>query len=287
MWRGSYSAMAEELDQPGWAIFAPDELATNMVGQAVRFFPSVGSTNDLLKDQARAGAAEGLVFVADEQVAGRGRRGRSWTAPAGTSLLVSMLLRPTWLPPQDAFLLTMLAAVAAAEALETTGPRIDLKWPNDLQIGGRKLGGILVETEISEDRLAWAVIGCGINVNWRPAVIPEIAGTATSLSEQLGYQISRRQLLHALLTTLDIRYADLRRGAKSALVGAWRQRLTTLGQQVRAETPRGILHGLAQDVTADGGLVICDNMGRRHIVTAGDVTVRLDALGDENVSLET
>lgn len=269
--------MVEGLDQPGWASFEPGELSTRALGQAVRFFPSVGSTNDLLKDEARAGAAEGLVFVTDEQVAGRGRRGRSWTAPAGTSLLVSVLLRPTWLLPQDAFLLTMLAAVAAAEALETTGLRVDLKWPNDLQIEGRKLGGILVETEITTHGLVWAVIGCGININWNPAVVPELADTATSLSAQLGQNIARRPLLHALLTTLDAHYAQLRRGAKSALVDTWRGRLNTLGQQVRAETPQGVIHGFAQEVTSDGSLVICDSTGRQHIVTAGDVTVRPDA----------
>ena len=275
--------MVEGLDQPGWARFEQSELSTNVVGQAIRFFPSVGSTNDLLKNEARAGAAEGLVFVTDEQLAGRGRRGRSWTAPAGTSLLVSVLLRPTWLLPQDAFLLTMLAAVAAAEALETTGLHIDLKWPNDLQIEGRKLGGILVETEITTHGLAWAVIGCGININWNPVVVPELAHTATSLSARLGQHVARRPLLHALLTTLDTGYAELRRGAKSALVNTWRGRLNTLGQQVRAETPQGVLHGFAEDVTSDGGLVICDRTGRRHIVTAGDVTVRPDAAGRAGV----
>ncbi|PLS80079.1 MAG: biotin--[acetyl-CoA-carboxylase] ligase [Chloroflexi bacterium] len=271
--------MVDELDQGGWAHFAPSELQTKVVGQTIRFFPTVGSTNDLIKDEARAGAAEGLVFVADEQVAGRGRRGRSWTAPAGSSLLVSVLLRPTWLQPHDGFLLTILAAVAAAEALETPGLHVDLKWPNDLQIAGRKLGGILVETEISADRLVWAVLGCGINVNWHPSVMPELASTATSLSAQLGHPVARRPLLHALLTTLDTRYAALRSGAQSALLAAWRDRLSTLGQLVRVETPQGLLHGRAEDVTAAGGLVIRDQAGERHVVTAGDVTVRPDTLG--------
>ena len=272
--------MVDKLDQEGWAHFAPFELQTTVVGQAVRFFPSVSSTNDLLKVEARAGAAEGLVFVADEQVAGRGRRGRSWTAPAGTSLLVSVLLHPTWLRPHDGFLLTILAAVAAVEALETTGLHVDLKWPNDLQIAGLKLGGILVETEISADQLTWAVIGCGINVNWHPLAVPELANTATSLSAHLGQPTARRPLLHALLTTLDTRYAQLRTGAQSDLLTAWRDRLSTLGQPVRAETPQSILEGLAEDVTADGGLVIRDQAGERHIVTAGDVTVRPNTLGD-------
>ncbi len=257
-----------------WAMLKPDQLATTAIGHPIRFFPSVGSTNDLLKTEARAGAAEGLVFVTDEQVAGRGRRGRSWTAPAGTSLLVSVLLRPTWLPPTNAFILTSLAAVAAAEALETTGLTIKLKWPNDLQVAGRKLGGILVETEMANDQLHWVVVGCGINVNWDPSVVPELATTATSMSAELGQQVPRQPLLLALLQSFDRHYIALRHGAGSALFDAWRSRLTTIGQPVLADTPQGSLLGVAEDVTQDGALIIRDNQGQQHLVTAGDVSIR-------------
>lgn len=258
-----------------WTVFSPQELPTTIVGRDVRFFTSVGSTNDLLKEAARDGEVEGLVFVADEQVAGRGRRGRGWTAPSGTSLLSSILLRPAWLAPADAFLMTMLAAVAAAEAIErSTGLMVDLKWPNDLQIGGRKLGGILVETELSDSAVHWVVIGCGINVNWDPRALPELAGSATSLRAELGQPLDRRALLGALLTCLDTRYLELRRGARSALHRDWRDRLVTLGQPVRAETPQGVLLGSATDVTPDGALVILDQHGQQHVISAGDVSIR-------------
>lgn len=263
------------MDQHSWTSFSSSELPTAIVGNQVRFFPSVGSTNDLLKDEARRGASEGLVFVTDEQVAGRGRRGRIWTAPSGTSVLVSILLHPAWLPASDAFFITMLAAVAAAEAIEAvTALPIDLKWPNDLQIRGRKIGGILAETEMSDAQLRWTVIGCGINVNWSPRSIPELAETATSLSDERGALISRRELLQSLLMRLDDRYQLLRQGARSALFDAWRDRLRTLGQTVRAETPGGPIVGVAQDVTLDGGLVLRDQDGRQHIVTAGEVSIR-------------
>lgn len=262
------------MDDSTWAVFTPQARPMVAVGREVRFFQSIGSTNDALKDAARAGAAEGLVYVTDEQVAGRGRRGRTWAAPAGTSLLTSILLRPTWLSPTDAFLLTILAAVAAAEALETAGVKIDLKWPNDLQIAGRKLGGILVETELSDNSVQWAVLGCGINVNWNPGEVPEIAATATSLMVELGEPLSRRNLLQTLLMRLDARYTALRHGARSALFNDWRSRLHTLGQHIRAETPQGVLLGVAEDVTPDGSLVIRDDRGIAHVVTAGDVTVR-------------
>jgi BirA family biotin operon repressor/biotin-[acetyl-CoA-carboxylase] ligase len=263
------------MDQTTWTSYTPAELPTRIVGREVRFFPSVGSTSDLLKDAARHGAGEGLVCVTDEQVAGRGRRGRSWTAPAGTSLLVSILLRPAWLPSSDAFFMTILAAVAAAEAIEAvTSLPIDLKWPNDLQIGGRKLGGILVETEMSDQHIRWIVIGCGINVNWNPRSIPDLAHTATSLSAELGHSVSRRTLLQALLTRLDAHYHLLQQGARSALFDAWRTRLQTLGQQVRAEMPNRIIEGIAEDVTLDGALILRDEQGQQHIVTAGEVSIR-------------
>lgn len=258
-----------------WTASLQTELHTTVLGREIRFFLSVGSTNDLLKDKARAGAAEGLIYVADEQVAGRGRRGRSWTAPAGTSLLTSSLLRPTWLPAHDAFLLTMLAAVSAAEAVESiSGLSVDLKWPNDLQLGGRKVGGLLVETELDADMIHWAVIGCGINVNWNPRSIPELAPIATSLQAELDHAIDRRLLLQALLERLDLRYADLRRGARSALFDAWRARLRTVGQPVQVDTPQGMIVGIAADVTHDGALIVADDRGQRHTVTAGDVSVR-------------
>lgn len=258
-----------------WTTALATELHTGVVGREVRFFPSVGSTNDLLKHEARAGAAEGLVFVADEQVTGRGRRGRSWTAPAGTSLLSSTLLRPTWLPPHDAFLLTMLAAVAAAEAVEAiSGLHVDLKWPNDLHVGGRKLGGLLVETELDAATVHWAVLGCGINVNWNPRAVPELAAVATSVQAELGHDVDRRALLRTLIQRLDTRYNALRLGARSALFEAWRGRLRMLGQPVLADTPQGIIAGIAADVTLQGALVIHDEHGGRHTVSAGDVSVR-------------
>jgi len=258
-----------------WTTPLETELHTNIIGREVHFFPSVGSTNDLLKNEARAGAPEGLVFVADEQVTGRGRRGRSWAAPAGSSVLASILLRPTWLPPSDAFLMTILAAAAAAEAVEAvSGLTVDLKWPNDLQIDGRKLSGVLGETELDADTLHWAVIGCGINVNWNPRAVPELAPIATSVQAELGHSIERIDLLRTLLQQLDARYNALRLGARSALFDAWRVRLRMLGQVVTADTPHGLLVGVADDVTPDGALVIRDERGARHIVTAGDVSVR-------------
>jgi BirA family biotin operon repressor/biotin-[acetyl-CoA-carboxylase] ligase len=132
----------------------------------------------------------------------------------------------------------------------------------------------LVETEMSHTQLRWVVIGCGINVNWNPRSIPELAATATSLSAELDQPVARRGLLQTLLTRLDARYELLRQGQRSALFDEWRSRLHTLGQAVRAETPHGPLLGVAEDVTLDGALILRDDRDQQHIITAGDVSIR-------------
>ena len=152
-------------------------LNTSVLGRTIEYYAQTGSTNDLARRHARAGHQEGLVILADEQTAGRGRMGRAWVAPPGSSLLLSLLLRPAWLPPANSFALTMLAGVALCEAVEQVTPGAALKWPNDLllPIRGpagpalRKAAGILSELELDADRIAWVVIGLGVNVNWSPS----------------------------------------------------------------------------------------------------------------------
>lgn len=234
-----------------------------------------GSTNEDLKRRARDGAPEGLVLSADEQTNGRGRRGRSWLAPPGSSLLLSILLRPTWLAPSDGFFLTILSAVAGAEAVEqTTGLAVGLKWPNDLELDELKIGGVLVETEVRGNQLRWGVLGIGINTNWDPATIPELAATATSLARAADHEIAHAPLLKTLIQRLDHYYLHLRDGARAGLFAAWRGRLTTLGQVVTVTGASAPLEGIAEDVTAQGALLVRDHAGTLHELTAGEVSVR-------------
>jgi BirA family biotin operon repressor/biotin-[acetyl-CoA-carboxylase] ligase len=250
-------------------------LRTRVVGHALQHMPSTGSTNDDLKVAARAGADEGLVLSTDEQMAGRGRHDHRWEAPARSSLLISVLLRPTWLVPADGFYLTMLAAVACAEAIEQViATTVDLKWPNDLQIGGLKIGGILVEAELVGGTIRWAVVGIGLNVNWDPTTVPYLATTATSLSAIAGRSVSRAELLQSLLERIDLHYARLQAGAQAPLVAAWRQRLVTLGRSIRALQAGRSITGIAEDVTATGALIIRDDTGMRHELTSGEVTLQ-------------
>jgi len=258
-------------------------LDSMIVGRMIEHYAEAGSTNELARRQARAGHAEGLVILADLQTAGRGRMGRAWVAPPSSSLLVSLLLRPTWLAPADAFSLTMLAGVALCEAVEqVTSVHAALKWPNDLLLlvrtaAGptlRKAAGILSEIELTGDRIAWVVIGIGVNVNWSPAGIVDernLAEVATSVGVADGQPVERLALLRALLERLDARYEALRRGEQADLFERWRDRLATLGQPVQISLPHGVLRGIAADVERSGALHVRDEHGALHSVLAGDV----------------
>jgi BirA family transcriptional regulator, biotin operon repressor / biotin---[acetyl-CoA-carboxylase] ligase len=226
----------------------------------IRWFDSLDSTNRYLLDEARAGAPDGLVAVADYQTAGRGRRGRDWVAPPGASLLVSVLLRPA-LTPERAPLVTMACGVAMAEAIErVAGFTPGLKWPNDLVVNDRKLVGILAEADAGA-----LVVGAGVNVEWRefPA---ELAETATACNLEAGHPVDRRELLEAFLAALDRRYADL-----DAIITEYRARLVTLGRPVRIERTDGDLVGRAVDVGDAGQLRVEGDDGAVVEVRVGDV----------------
>jgi BirA family biotin operon repressor/biotin-[acetyl-CoA-carboxylase] ligase len=230
----------------------------------IRRFAEIDSTNRYALDAARAGEPAGLVVVADHQTAGRGRLGRTWTAPPGASLLVSALLRP---PTQLATRAGLAGGLALAEAVEAvTGVQPGLKWPNDLMVGERKLAGILAEAQLDAAGPA-VVVGIGCNVNW-DAVPEELAGTATACNLEAGRPVDRDALLDALLTRLD---EHLDRLDEPRLLVDYRNRLITLGQRVRVETPGAVVSGTAVDVGDAGELLVRDDAGSTARVLAGDV----------------
>jgi len=232
----------------------------------VRWFDSLDSTNRYLLDEARRGAPEGLVAVADFQTAGRGRRGRGWVAPPGASLLVSVLLRPA-LAPEQTPLVTMACGVAMVDAVaRVAGFNPGLKWPNDVVVGDRKLVGILAERDGGA-----VVVGAGVNVEWR-AFPAELAETATACNLEAGRSVDRRQLLDVFLAELDRRYAEL-----DAVVGEYRARLETLGRRVRVEGPDGDVVGRAVGIGAAGQLQVEVDGGGAVEVRVGDVVHLRDA----------
>lgn len=212
----------------------------------VRWFAELDSTNRLAVDLARAGASDGVVVGADHQTAGRGRRGRTWESRPGASLLVSVVLRPA------PALVTLAAGVAAAEACAAVaGAAVELKWPNDLLLGGAKLGGIL--SELVGDA---AVVGLGLNLAWAPAGAASL-GPSGPLSGGPGQGVDRGRLLDAYLAGLD---------APDDVLARYRVRCATLGRRVRVELPGGSVEGVATDVD-DAGRLLVD--GRP--IAAGDV----------------
>lgn len=256
-------------------------IATRIIGNVLMRYERVTSTNDIVRERARSGCAEGLIVLAEEQSAGRGRLGRSWVASYGEALLMSVLLRPVWLPPGEAFTLTMLAGVALCEAVEQVATvRARLKWPNDLLLfadgAWRKGAGILTEISIAGDTIEWAIVGVGVNVNQAPVGAVngrDLQQTATSLNAAAGQRISRTALLETLLMILDERYALLRSGERAALFADWRARLAYLGETVTVNLPNGELCGIAEDVAADGTLLLRDAAGVLHTIHTGDVGV--------------
>lgn len=230
----------------------------------IEWFSTLDSTNRYVLDAAREGAPDGLVVVADEQTAGRGRLGRTWEAPPGSSLLVSVLLRRSGDPARtgEPGRIVMAAGLALVAAVgDVVGVEAGLKWPNDLVVDDRKLAGLLAEAE--GDALA---VGAGCNVNWEKFP-EELAQTATACSVEAGHLIDRDALLDAFL---DRFAGTLATG--DALVDRYRERLATLGRSVRVEYMRDAdLVGTAVGVTDDGALVVRDDHGTDHTVVAADV----------------
>ena len=241
-------------------------LTTRRLGRSLLWFAQIGSTNDMAHTQARSGAPDGLLVIADEQTAGRGRLDRRWWAPPGSSLLMSLLLRHP-LPSDRAGQLTMCLGLAAVEGIESvTGLHLALKWPNDLLLNDRKLGGMLTELRLDGERLAYAVLGIGINVNmdfddgrWtmddgKWSIVngrsSSLVETAISLSMVLGRQVDRVALLAAILARCETWYEHVQAGQSPH--AAWAARLDTVGRRVTVATTAGIVMGTAVGVTSQG-----------------------------------
>lgn len=246
-------------------------LDTAFIGQTVFYWPSVDSTNEEARRLAGLGAPEGTLVLADHQTAGRGRLGRRWEAPPGSSLLISVILRPHLGAPQI-HRLTMIAGLAMAEAIEAeTGLWVALKWPNDLLIGEAKVGGVLAEAALVGDRVEYAVVGLGLNVNLDPTQLPgPLLAAASSLSQALGRRVARRPLLQAFLRALERRYQQLQAGILPHR--EWAGRLTMLGRPVIVTVGEEVLEGVAEGVDGDGALLVRLADGSLRLVVAGDVT---------------
>ena len=246
-------------------------LFTRVVGKRLLFFQEITSTMDEAARQAEAGADEGMVVIAESQTAGRGRQGRSWVSSEG-NLYLSVLFRPTLeaLP-----MISILAGVATVRAIRTcTGSDPRIKWPNDVMLGSKKVGGILVESVVQGDRVTYAVLGIGINVGLDIESLGDIRDFTTSLNVSVGHPVSREDVLRQLLHNLDGLYQQVMQGG--LVLPEWRPMLETLGQRVRAWGSSASCTGLAEDVDELGNLQLRLDSGQMVTLTAGDVSLSDD-----------
>ncbi len=237
----------------------------------LEFHDVIDSTNARALELARSGAPEGTLVVADHQTAGRGRRGRSWFAAPGSSLLFSLVLKPE-VPPRGAGLLGIAAAAAAARATAAAGARVGVKWPNDVVTlpEERKLAGVLVEVSVRGGRLEHAVVGIGLNALGDPSTFPpEIRETATTLEAASRARPKRARLLREILEELAALYAALKE-SPAALLEMVRPAVVTLGKRVRVSREEGSLAGTAVGLGSWGELLVVAE-GRLVEVSAGEV----------------
>jgi BirA family biotin operon repressor/biotin-[acetyl-CoA-carboxylase] ligase len=254
----------------------------------VRRVVTTGSTNTDVMALAREGEPEGVVLVADHQSAGRGRLGRTWLAPARSSLLLSVLLRP---PGSLVDVVTMAVALSMVDAVRSVaGVEARLKWPNDLVVtvdgADRKLAGVLAEADWPAGSAPSAgyrppgdhervpvVVGIGVNVNWPEEVPEELRAILVSIDSLTGHEVDREALLVAFLRALDGRYGRLRSAPSDRgwLLDEWRAASATLGRRVRIDLGADDLEGTAAGIDDTGRLLVDTLQGERRAVAVGDV----------------
>jgi len=242
--------------------------ATNLV-----FHEIADSTNSLARELGANGAPEGTVVMAEVQTAGRGRMERRWLSPGYVNLLFSLLLRPP-MKAEQVFGLTMLLALASIDGVkEVSGLASRIKWPNDLYVGRKKLGGILTELSVRGNDVEYVVLGLGLNVNWNPADEESLPYSVTSILAETGKMVSRERLLVRMLKRFESYYRQLLTGEIDEFYERWNERSILLGKRVEFETVDGTICGKASRVDRSGALIILDDDGQEQKLVCGDVSV--------------
>lgn len=248
-------------------------LHTQWAGRNAVLLKSTGSTNADAKRLAEEGAPHGTIVVTEQQTAGRGRRGRQWTSALGCNVYFTLVLRPSCAPDR-ACMLTLVMALAVAEAVRELGLSASIKWPNDVVLNGRKICGILTEMSAEPDYIHYVVIGTGVNVNQQefPEEIKRVAG---SLYLEKGEHIARAPLLARILELFEAYYALFdQRGDLSELMESYEALLLNKDSNVRVLDPKGEYEGVARGITREGELLVERENGGMERVYAGEVSVR-------------
>jgi len=243
-------------------------LNTKFIGKNIYYFDSLLSTMDEALRLALKGEKEGALVVAETQTKGRGRMGRVWSSAKYKGIYMSLILTPQIMPNQ-ASILTLLTAVSVCEAVrKSVGVEVNIKWPNDILIGNKKLAGILTELDAELDAVRFIIIGIGINVNNdSKASVPG----GVSLSEETGEVLSRVELLQAILRSFEENYLLFKRSGPGGITEKWRRYNSTLGKRVKVSCHHKQIEGEASDIDSDGALLLRSDSGILHRVTSGDV----------------
>lgn len=247
---------------------------STIIGREILFFNTINSTNTYAMELAEKGYPEGTTIIADAQTGGKGRLGRKWLSPPGKNLHMSIILRPA-ISPRDAAILTVMSAVACASAIKRLlSIPVSIKWPNDLMVSDRKLGGILTEMKADIDRIFHAVIGIGININLQAGDMPdEIKACATSIKNETGDAQSRTLIAIEIIKELDRWYSILLNIGKKPVIEEWLKLSSTIGRAVKVTVGNNVFTGIAGTIDDEGMLILKlpDNTVKK--INAGDVTI--------------
>jgi BirA family biotin operon repressor/biotin-[acetyl-CoA-carboxylase] ligase len=249
-------------------------LETEYVGREIHYFQKLSSTNTVAKEQAKKGAKEGIVIVAETQAQGRGRLNRPWISPKG-GVWLSVILRPQ-IATEEVPKITLITSVAVAKTLHCLyGLKTEIKWPNDVLIDGKKVCGILTESSTNGKNVNIIVAGIGINANFILKALPDdLRMTATTLKEVLGKNVDIEKLICALLKEFEEHYELFREKKFKALLEEWRKTAGFLGKRIEVTSFGENWIGRAFDIDESGALIVELKDGEKKRVLSGDVTVR-------------
>jgi len=247
---------------------------TKVIGRDIRVFEQTTSTNDVIEKLARDGVKEGVVVFAESQTKGRGRLGRKWISPERKGLWFSVLLRPD-MRPQEATQLTVASATALRRAIQMeTGLQPEIKWPNDILIGGKKIAGILTELSAELDRVRHVILGIGVDVNLGAGEFsPELRKLATSIKIESGREASRAALALAILRELDRDYARICGGGFAEVADEWEAHCKTIGREVTIQIGERKIRGRVESLDDAGALLLRTEHGHLEHIIGGDVTL--------------
>ncbi|MCM8791686.1 MAG: biotin--[acetyl-CoA-carboxylase] ligase [Candidatus Omnitrophica bacterium] len=243
-------------------------LPTKFIGKEIYYFDNISSTMDIAHSLAKQGVSEGTVVIAESQTKARGRFQRSWLCYKYKGIYFSLILKPK-IHPKSSAIFTFLSAVAVSEAINNSiGITVEVKWPNDIILDGKKLAGILTESESETELMHYIIIGIGINVNNNPQ---QLIDTAVSLRQYKKESINRIELMRQILIELEKYYLLFKKNGSSFIIDRWRSFSGTLGRIVKIIQDNKTTVGMAVDVDDDGNLLLRKDSGLVEKINTGDL----------------